>query len=46
MVVKTEIIGTTPGGRRRKNTRVAMTLAFKKGIAVVSGRETAGKSTT
>jgi len=46
MIVRTEITGTTPGGRRRKDTRVALTLAFRSDSAVVSGRQTGGRSTT
>ena len=38
MVVQTEIIGVTPGGRRQKEARVDLTMAYDR-VRVVSGRE-------
>ena len=38
MVVQTEIIGVTPGGRRQKEVRVDLTMAYDR-VRVVSGRE-------
>jgi site-specific DNA recombinase len=38
MVVQTEIVGVTPGGRRLKEARVDLTMAYDR-VRVVSGRE-------
>ena len=46
MIVRTEITGTTPGGRRRKKTRLCLTLAYREKEAVVSATATAGRSIT